>query len=382
MRIRMYSLCPLLVVILIMNIGKGYAMEEVLMKLDNGDTIKRVDDTVVLDFAGRRDVLASSVYNGGWRSDLQAVLNHHPQPQEEVMSLDDYLTNMRKLCCSLGYDPERVATMGTGVAMKDVSVQAETYDDLQVVVVATAGAEGNPGRVGDPASYSGKDDKLAPPGTINIMVYLNADAMPGVLARAIVTATEAKTAALQELLLGSMYSQGLATGTGTDQIIVISNPQGRYMVNDCGKHTKVGELVGRLVKAAVKEALYKRNGFDGTKMHAITRRMRRFGMTREQLQQDYCKVYGKQVDSNNLLAGMNRLDSDSRTVALTSLYAHLLDQYSWQLLSAEEVEQNGSLLLAQLAGHRLAEPPQGRSVNDFVKRWELAYLARLQQSLR
>lgn len=39
------------------------------------------------------------------------------------------------------------------------------------------------------------------------------------------------------------------------------------------------------------------------------------------------------------------------------------------------------LLLEQLAGQKIAAA-QGRSVKNFVKRWELAYLARLQQSLR
>ena len=67
---------------------------------------------------------------------------------------------------------------------------------------------------------------------------------PGILARALVTATEAKTAALQELILGSRYSSGLATGTGTDQILAISDPQAKLMISDCGKHTKPGELLG------------------------------------------------------------------------------------------------------------------------------------------
>lgn len=67
------------------------------------------------------------------------------------------------------------------------------------------------------------------------------------IVRAIITATEAKTAALQDLKVPSTYSpEVLATGTGTDFT---------------GGHSKMGELIGRAVYRAVREGLCKQNGF-------------------------------------------------------------------------------------------------------------------------
>lgn len=55
-------------------VSEGLAMEkEVLLKFENGDVIYRIEDTVVIDFLDKRDVLSSSLFNGGWRNDLQAV---------------------------------------------------------------------------------------------------------------------------------------------------------------------------------------------------------------------------------------------------------------------------------------------------------------------
>ena len=69
------------------------------------------------------------------------------------------------------------------------------------------------------------------------------------------TATEAKTAALQELMASSRYSEGIATGSGTDQIAVVCDRGSELRLTDAGKHSKLGELIGRCVLAAVKRAL-------------------------------------------------------------------------------------------------------------------------------
>jgi len=72
------------------------------------------------------------------------------------------------------------------------------------------------------------------------MLVIDADLPPGIMARALVTCTEAKTAAIQELMAGSNYSNGLATGSGTDQTIVIANPASELYFEGAGKHSKLG----------------------------------------------------------------------------------------------------------------------------------------------
>lgn len=356
-------------------------MKEVLLNINNGDTIYRIEDSVIISFAGKREVLSSSIYNGGWRSDLQAVLNHHPKPNKQAMSIKDYTSNMINLCQHLGYNPHSVATMGTGVSMQNVVVKREVSEELEIIVVVTAGAEGNAGRAGDKALYPGKSEKLPPLGTINIMVYFNAELLPGTMTRAIVMATEAKTAALQELMIGSKFSNGLATGTGTDQIIVISDPQGKFLVNDCGKHTKPGEVVGRLVKNAVKEALYKHNGYDRVEMHKVLRRMSRFGVNHSVILHDYYVLYGEKISDARIRKAIDKIDNGTNMVALTSLYAHLLDQWYWNLLSNDEVELWTDNLLANIVQDKYKNENNDYSIEYFVNKWKCAYYSVLNKEL-
>ena len=375
-----------IVIVLILGIiSRVFAMEqEVLLKTENGDIVYRIKDTVIVEFAGKRNVLSSSLFNGGWREDLQAVLNHHSEKEKESMTVEGYFSSMCTLCKSLGYDSAKVSTMGTGVPMRNVSIKQASYEKFSVTAIVTAGAEGNPGRVGDSAVYTAMTtDKLPEPGTINIMLYFNCSMPPGVLARSLVTATEAKTAALQELLLGSRYSYGLATGTGTDQILAICDPQAQLIITDCGKHTKPGELLGRVVKEAVKEALYKQNGFDGKKMHDIIRRMERFGMTKTKLMPDYCANYNRQINENDFNNCLDKINHDEQVVALTSLYAHLFDQYRWGLLSEEEINVTGSLLLKKLAGDlRPAQLSEESGMVPFLRKWEQVCLGLLDKEVK
>ena len=78
--------------------------------------------------------------------------------------------------------------------------------------------------------------------------------------RAIISATEAKTAALQDLDVRSAVSplRNQATGTGTDEILVV---EGRGLpIDNTGGHCKMGELIARTVYDGVKEAIYRQNG--------------------------------------------------------------------------------------------------------------------------
>jgi len=67
---------------------------------------------------------------------------------------------------------------------------------------------------------------------------------------AVITATEAKTAALQNLGIKSPVSQAPATGTGTDAI-AIAGGRGPIKVQYCGKHVIFGEILAKLVIEAV-----------------------------------------------------------------------------------------------------------------------------------
>ena len=357
------------------------AMEkETLLNLDNGDIVYRQYDTVVLEFAGKRNVLSSTLFNGGWRDDLQAVLNHHPAPDEEAKTIEGFWEQNVNLCLKLDYDPVRICALGTGVPMKNVVIKQAKYDKLKLCAIVTAGVEGNAGRVGDTASFPAltTNEKL-PNGTINIIVYFDAKLPEGVQARALVTATEAKTAALQELMIGSRYSDGLATGTGTDQIVSISNPTASVAISDCGKHTKPGELLGKIVKEAVKEAIYKHNGYNGAIMHDVFRRMQRFGVTKDGLVTEYKSQYGDSVDVAVLYKAMDKLNNTGNAVAVASLCAHLTDQVNWGLLSADEARAEADDRLMRLVMDQGVDLSAKKNIID---KWKLAYMALLHREVK
>ena len=99
------------------------------------------------------------------------------------------------------------------------------------------------------------------PGTVNILILTNARLTDGAMARAIITATEAKTAAFEDLKVPSTYTKDAqATGTGTDSMIVVSGTSGPE-VTYTGGHSRIGDLMGKAVHEAVMEALEKQNGF-------------------------------------------------------------------------------------------------------------------------
>jgi adenosylcobinamide hydrolase len=141
-------------------------------------------------------------------------------------------------------------------------VREKSYAEFKVCCLATAGAKGNALRTGvDEAVYVERDGKfMSTLGTINVILLTNATLTNGAMARAIITATEAKTAALQDLNVKSTYSQNQATGTGTDNVIVVSgNGLGKPLRITSG-HTKMGELIGFSTKTAVAEALKNHDG--------------------------------------------------------------------------------------------------------------------------
>ena len=93
-----------------------------------------------------------------------------------------------------------------------------------------------------------------------MILMTNCRLTPRAMARAFITITEAKTAALQDLDIRSAFTGKInqATGTGTDNIIVVEGAGKR--IDNTGGHTKMGELIAKAVYAGVKRAIFKQNG--------------------------------------------------------------------------------------------------------------------------
>ncbi len=217
------------------------------------------EKTLVVSFAGERRVLSTS----DGMLNARAAINHaaHPDLWHRLAQDSKVYTAevLKSTADRLQVIDTAVAHMATAADMDNLAVVTRQHGPLTVTVLATAGARSNAIRTGvDAGAYI---EGLAPAGTINIMVLSNIELSDAALARALITVTEGKTAAMEDLKVPSTYTPAVqATGTGTDSIIVVSGmaePRASYT----GGHSRIGELIGKATHQAVLESLGKQNGF-------------------------------------------------------------------------------------------------------------------------
>ena len=225
------------------------------------------EKTLIVRFSEKRRTLST---NDGF-ADVQAAINHAAHPalwmnvQHEMQTKHELGGNVyirkiqEKIASGLGLKQEEVAQMSTAADMDNLAVVTKAYKPFVVTALATAGAKTNAQRTGvDEGAFIEGDE---PKGTVNVMVLTNARLTDGAMARALITITEAKTAAFEDLKIPSSYTKGVqATGTGTDSIIIATGTTGPR-VTYTGGHNRIGELIGKAVYEAVIEALGKQNGF-------------------------------------------------------------------------------------------------------------------------
>jgi adenosylcobinamide amidohydrolase len=324
-----------------------------LEKTPAGDLLKEENKALFLLFQGQRNVLSSSPWNGGYREDLRVAFNYDEKPADGYCRLRaaTYQEHLRLIAAELGLDPARATGLSTAASMRNAAMAVETHGRLSVAAIVTAGVAVNGGRAGDPAAY--EEQRLFPvkPGTINILLEIDAALPPAAMAGALITATEAKVAALQELLAGSNYSTGLATGSGTDGAILVSHPEAPLRLTDPGKHSKLGELIGRAVLGAVKEALARESDLTPESQHSVLQRFKRYGMDEEWLWRQYQKTARSKTGTGSGLSkagfsqALKHLDRRGDWVAAASLYIHLMDQYAWGMLHETETSAAAAALL-------------------------------------
>ena len=225
------------------------------------------EKSLIVQFPERRRVLST---NDGFM-DAMAVVNHSAHPLlwkrvcQEMKTKDEvggkvYSRKIKEGNAErLGIRSEDIAQMATAADMDNLAIVTKTYNPFTVTAMVTAGAKTNALRTGvDEGTHV---EGEAPKGTVNILIITNARLSDGAMARAIVTATEAKTAAFEDLKVPSSYTKTVqATGTGTDSVIVLSGTTGPR-VTYTGGHSRIGELIGKAVYEAVVDALGKQNGF-------------------------------------------------------------------------------------------------------------------------
>lgn len=305
-----------------------------------GDKIYIKEDALIVELLGTKRVASSSMVNGGCVDGMKYLYNYSYSSSPLVktktvakMQAPNLEVHYQQLTQDLGLPLETTVAMGTAAKLEERAEVTKSFADIKVSAIITAGVDYNGGRAGDPPSYDEFfGENLPAPGTINIMLFIDAQLPCGVLNQAVITATEAKTCALQELQAGSHYSSGLATGSGTDTIMVISNLDARHTLYDAGQHSQLGSLIGQVVKEATKLALsYHGEGMTPQRQGSLQWQGYRYGITPHALSDKFVALYGNKPSPHEVDEVMH----SSKVVAYMAPVMHLRDQLEWGIVCIE-----------------------------------------------
>ncbi len=216
--------------------------------------------TFLVSFGKNRRVLSTME---GFK--MAKFVGNHYDPQElwERTHRLKIAQHKAQICKDLKIYPDDTAMLFTGADMDNISIKTEEYRNIKICACVTAGVKSNAQRIGvdKPGSIEIDEEKFEDikHGTVNIIIITNAFLTDGAMARSLITITEAKTIAFEDLLIKSSYNPKIfATGTGTDNAIIVSGCQQR--ISYTGGHAKFGELMAKATTSAVKEAIFRQNG--------------------------------------------------------------------------------------------------------------------------
>ena len=182
-------------------------------------------------------------------------------------------------------------------------------------------------------------------GTAVVMI-MHLDCPDSTLARAAITMTEAVTAAVQDL--GLSYDSMTASGSARQEMVVVRDRGSDLFLRGAGKHSKLGELIGRSTLDSVKGSAAK-NGTGIGSRRSVLAMLKAYGYDRDRLE----GIAGKALV-------MTQKDSDPKTVATVSAVLHLYNESRWGLVSEEIATKVGTAAIASGIG----EPVTGRDLPE------------------
>jgi adenosylcobinamide amidohydrolase len=194
---------------------------------------------VVPDQACR--VLSWAPLGGGFR--IAHLLANHQVKVDEREAVRAPRVWLARVARAAGHDPRRTVALMTGAEVARAGYALAASDGVSVGAWCTAGFS-NALRAGDRATVLSTHA-----GTINLIVVVNRPLTRAAMVEAVQIATEARVLAVLEAGVKSVRSGAPATGTGTDCIAIAAPVRatalGMRAEPYCGKHTLLGELVGR-----------------------------------------------------------------------------------------------------------------------------------------
>ena len=301
--------------------------KRLIFKNSTGDRAYIYENSIVVEFGVCRNGISTSELNGGYKKNFKIAFNHYLSQENidflENHSIKDYLIRQSGI---LGIDSKFTTGLLTSAQMENACVVTKQYRNLEVSAITTAGVRVNASRAGDSASYYEENgDFQFDVGTINVIILTNVCLGPGTLANGLVTATEAKTVALSNLRIPSQFSNGFATGTGTDGIAIFSNSESDNMLSNAGKHSKLGELIAKCVIESISEAIKRQVWITKESQCSVLARLRRYDL-------DINEFYDDIDNKEEFVKSLQVAARKQENVALTTSVLHLIDEVENNLL--------------------------------------------------
>ncbi len=335
--------------------------------------LRRSGRFLVTELLSAHRVLSTSACNGGQSDGIQYLVNHqscegsaHHERHSVMLELGQERYH-NAVCDDLGLDPECVATMGTAANMNYATVVQRGDEHLTVTAIVTAGVQGNAACAGDPTTWretaEGCRETALHSGTINAQLLLDCAVTDGALARAVVTMTEAKTAALQRLAVRSRYSMDGATGTTTDQFCIAAPLHSAAPHRFTSTGTKLGEYIGASVRDATLEALRWHNGLEPSYTRGLFHALGRYGAKEDQFVHEIAP-YLNARELELLQSNRNAVMYEPMVAAAAYAMASILDRCRYGVFPAstaqEALRQQAACLAASFSG-RLERWPEFHS---------------------
>ena len=266
--------------------------------------------------------VSSAFYQGG-HNQLKAVLNVGVPDGYNDRSLHlDPLELITSSAAKLGLKQDYLA-MVTAAKIKNYSLVTKRLEGFSVSVAATAGCQHG--------ESSGEEMNVQEigGGTINVIVFIDANPSDSCMVASVITATEAKSAVLRDFDIRSFYTGDSATGSITDSVSVVTTGKGKA-INYAGPASKLGKAVAYCTRKAVAEALVKQEPFWATR--TVLDRLRERHLPLENLAAEVSKVEGLSVTAEGLA---DILKGNQAALALLLEAAKMDDDVRKNLLPAE-----------------------------------------------
>jgi adenosylcobinamide amidohydrolase len=214
-------------------------------------TISLAKNAIVVKFREPARMASSAAVGGGFLTS-SAIVNLATTSAHTLRRTPEEL--IARFVKRMRLEPGAVGLL-TAAPLEYAQCVLKDEGGIKVLALVTAGAS-NALNISERTSVSHSGGAFPGPGTINTILVTDAEIADECMISTVISATEAKTAALVDLNTRSVSTGSQATGTGTDAVVVVSGkgPPIRY----AGGHTLYGQLVGEAVHAAVKHALLKR----------------------------------------------------------------------------------------------------------------------------